>query len=158
VSLYVRLTHHECSNPVCKQASFTYGVGFQTLWRHENLDDATHEWLKHEFAHCPMSFFQQMNRSVARGSLVPVSGDPRLLRSFVDAPPKTSARVAFFAGELNRCFLPESQRKTFALFEQWQPGRHALHVLPEYAHLDVFLGKEAARDVFPLMLEELDHE
>jgi hypothetical protein len=29
-------------------------------------------------------------------------------------------------------------------------------VLPGYGHLDVFIGKDAARDVFPLMLEELD--
>jgi len=27
--------------------------------------------------------------------------------------------------------------------------------LPGYSHLDVFMGKNAARDVFPLMLKEL---
>jgi len=156
VSLYVGLTHHECNNPVCKQASFTYGVGFPTLWRHENLDDTTHEWLKHEFAHVPRTFFRQMNMSVANGSLVPVSGDQRLPASFVDSAPKTNARVAFFAGELNRCFLPEGQRRTYKFFNKWQPGRHALHVIPKYAHLDIFMGKDAERDVFPLMLEELD--
>jgi hypothetical protein len=29
-------------------------------------------------------------------------------------------------------------------------------VLDGYGHLDVFLGKDAAHDVFPLILEELD--
>ena len=42
----VKLTHHECNNPVCKLVSFTYGTGFPTLWRHENLNDETHEWFK----------------------------------------------------------------------------------------------------------------
>ena len=50
VSAWVKLTHHECNNPVCKHASFTYGIGFPTLWEHNNLDDATHDWLTKEFA------------------------------------------------------------------------------------------------------------
>jgi hypothetical protein len=29
-------------------------------------------------------------------------------------------------------------------------------VLPDYAHLDVFIGKDAGRDVFPRMLDELE--
>ena len=61
----VRLTHHECSNPVCKEVSFTYGSGFPALWRHENLNDETHEWLKTEFAHVPITFFAQMRKCVA---------------------------------------------------------------------------------------------
>jgi hypothetical protein len=32
-----------------------------------------------------------------------------------------------------------------------------LHTLPRYGHLDVFLGKDAARDVFPRLLAELRH-
>ena len=36
-----------------------------------------------------------------------------------------------------------------------QPGRHALHVVPGYGHLDIFLGRNAARDVFPGMVAEL---
>ena len=31
-----------------------------------------------------------------------------------------------------------------------------MHLLPTYGHLDVFMGKDAAREVFPTMLEELD--
>src|SRR5690606_23871314 len=60
LNLLVRATHRECRNNVCRWSSFTYGVGFPTLWRHENLDDATHEWLKHEFGPAPRTFFAQM--------------------------------------------------------------------------------------------------
>src|SRR5712692_5369076 len=72
----VKLTHHECDNPVCKHASFTYGTGFPVLWRHENLNSETHEWLKHEFAHVPMTFFQHMDRCVRAGHLASVGGFP----------------------------------------------------------------------------------
>jgi len=43
VANWVRLTHRECDNLVCRIASFTYGIGFPTLWEHGNLDGATHE-------------------------------------------------------------------------------------------------------------------
>ncbi|MEX0761068.1 MAG: esterase [Dehalococcoidia bacterium] len=156
VSLWVGLTHHECDNAVCKQASFTYGIGFPTLWEHDQLNEATHDWLTHEFAEVPRSFFQQMNRSVAEGALVSVESDPRLPASFAEYTPQTDARFAFLAGELNRCFLPESQQRTYEMFDAMRPNYHSVHVLPGYAHLDVFMGKNAAQDVFPIILDELD--
>lgn len=154
----VQLTHHECSNPVCKEVSFTYGSGFPALWRHENLNDETHEWIRNEFAAVPISFFAQMRRCVAAGRLVSVDHYPELPRDFTAQPPNTEARYVFFTGLENRCFLPESQVRTFEWFEQHQPGCHALHELAGYSHLDVFMGKNARRDVFPLMLAELNGE
>ena len=59
------------------------------------------------------------------------------------------------AGELNACFLPESQRRTYEWFEGQAPGRHGFHAFERYSHLDVFMGKDAARDTFPVILEEL---
>ena len=152
----VELTHHECDNPVCKQASFTYGTGFPVLWRHENLNDETHEWIKQEFAHVPMRFFRQMARCLRKGHLVAVEGYPQLPADFVAQPPRTDARFAFMAGEQNVCFLAESQERTFDFFQQQRKDYHSLHVLPGYGHLDVFIGKNAANDVFPIILEELD--
>jgi len=152
----VRLTHHECDNIVCRWASFAYGVGFPTLWRHENLDEATHEWLSDEFAAVPLSFFEQIRRCVDAGHLVPFDCRDALPADLTASPPATGARFALFAGELNRCFLPESQRRTHAWLEKHRPGYHSLHVIPGYAHLDVFMGKDAHRDVLPRMVEELD--
>lgn len=153
---FVKLTHHECDNIVCRMASFTYGVGFPTLWRHENLNDETHDWLSDEFAAVPLTFFKQIGRSIRAGHLVSVDGAAQLPASFTAAPPKTDARFAFFAGELNRCFLPESQRRTHAWFRGHRPhGGDTLHVVPGYAHLDIFMGKDAGRDVLPMIVEEL---
>jgi len=155
ISALVALTHHECDNAVCKQVSFTYGSGFPALWSHENLNDATHEWLKHEFAHVPLRFFEQITRCVDGGHLVAVEGLPGLPEDFSAQPPATDARFAFFAGDDNRCFLPESQVRSHGWFDRQRPGYHSLHVLPSYGHLDVFMGQYAARDTFPLILEEL---
>lgn len=152
---FADLTHRECDNAVCKQVSFYYGSGFPALWEHENLDDATHEWLRHEFADVPISFYRQIVRGVKAGHLVVDEPGPDLPADAATRPPRSDARFAFFAGTENRCFLPESQVRTHAAFEAREPGRHALHVLDGYSHLDVFMGRRAADDVFPLIESEL---
>jgi hypothetical protein len=93
---------------------------------------------------------------VKRGNLVSVEPLPGLLPDYAAAPPQTDARFVFLAGEHNRCFLPESQERSFEYFDRVAPHRHALHVLPCYSHLDVFFGQHASRDVFPLIVSELE--
>jgi hypothetical protein len=153
--LFVRATHRECDNTVCRMVSFTYGSGFPALWSHANLDEATHDWLKGEFAEVPLTFFAQMARSIRAGHLVPVSGVSQLPPTYVGSAPQTDARFVFLAGEDNRCFLPDSQQRSFDFFNRHRPGRDALHRIRGYGHLDVFLGRNAARDTYPLILEEL---
>ncbi|MDQ1695508.1 MAG: hypothetical protein QOJ03_861 [Frankiaceae bacterium] len=152
----VRATHRECHNSVCRMVSFTYGAGFPALWRHENLNEATHDWLRHEFGAVPMSFFRQMDRCAARGHLVRVTDEPALPASVVAQPPQTDARIALLAGQRNRCFLPESQERTFRWLDMHRPGYHALHRFDRYGHLDIFLGARAATDIFPTILKELE--
>ncbi len=152
----VKLTHHECDNTVCKWVSFTYGAGFPALWRHENLNDETHEWLKEEFAEVPITFFRQIANCVKHGHLMSTGKFRELPADFAATPPQTDARFAFFAGEMNRCFLPEGQRQTFAHFDALRRNYHTLHTFPTYGHLDMFMGKNAAQDVFPTMAQELE--
>jgi hypothetical protein len=152
----VRLSHHECDNTVCKMVSFTYGSGFPALWRHENLNAETHDWIRREFGPVPLTFFQQMARCVAGGRLVACEPRPGLPDDYTAEPPKTSARFAFLTGEKNRCFLPESQVRSHAYFSRLDRKDHSLHRLRNYSHLDVFIGKSAAKDVFPLILRELE--
>jgi len=151
----VNATHHECRNAVCKQVSFTYGAGFPSLWSHENLDETTHDWITHEFAACPIAFFRQIARCVRMGHVVACDRFPELPLDYTAQPPKTDARVAFIAGENNLCFLPQSQRQSFEYFDRLRPNYHSMRTIPGYGHLDIFIGKNAARDVFPIILSEL---
>ena len=65
-------------------------------------------------------------------------------------------RDSLMAGSRNTCFLPIGQRRTFAWLDAQDPGLHRHHELPGYSHLDLFFGREAARDVFPLILAALE--
>lgn len=104
----------------------------------------------------PLSFFRQMGACVRRGHLVSIEGFPELPADYTAQAPQTDARFVFLAGERNQCFLPESQRRSYEYLSRIRPGYHSLHVLPRYSHLDMFLGKDAARDVFPMLIGELD--
>ena len=153
---FVKLTHRECDNTVCRMISFTYGTGWPTLWLHENLNDETHEWLKHEFKSVPLVFFKQIYQCVKAGHLLAAEKLAPLPQSFIEYPPKTQARFAFFAGEKNVCFLPESQRRAYQYFCDHSDQKHSLHIIPDYGHLDIFMGKNASKDVFPSMLAALE--
>ncbi len=152
---FVRVTHPECRNTVCRMVSFTYGSGFPALWSHANLDPATHDWVSGEFAEVPLSFFDQMARSIRAGHLVRVRPIDGLPESYTATAPQTDARFVFLAGDRNQCFLPESQRRSHEFFAGHRPNFDAFHRLPGYGHLDVFFGRNAARDTYPVILEEL---
>ncbi|ATB34138.1 esterase [Melittangium boletus] len=156
LTLKVRATHRECDNTVCRMVSDIYGVGHPTLWSHEHLNPATHEWLKYEFAKVPLTFFAQMVKSLRAGYLVPVEGYRELPSDVVTRRPQTDARFVFMAGRKNHCFLFESQRRTYEALSRYRKGYHSLHVLPEYGHLDIFMGKNAPWDVFPIIQAELN--
>ena len=88
--------------------------------------------------------------------MVSVTKRPGLLRHYADEAPRTDARFVLVAGAQNRCFLPASQVRTHDFLQRHRPGKDSLHVLPGYGHLDVFLGKDAHADVFPLLIGELN--
>jgi hypothetical protein len=114
--------------------------------------------VKQEFAEVPISFFKQIGRCVRRGHLVSVSATRQLPADFAAEAPKTTARFAFFAGAKNLCFLPESQRRSYEFFDAQRKNYHSLNILENYSHLDIFMGQSAARDVFPLMVAELEKQ
>ena len=152
--VFVRLTHREKDTLVGKFVSFTYGAGFPALWRLENLNKKTMDWIQHEFGAVPLSFFDHIKKCEDVGYLRPNKDDDTSI--YVPNTNTSKARIALFAGEKNKCFLADSQRATFAYLDNIEPGRHSLHVLDTYSHIDIFLGKNAATDVFPLMIAELN--
>jgi hypothetical protein len=156
VDAWIKLVHHECHNGVCKWASYTYGTGKPTLWRHQNLNEPTHEWLKDEFGAVPLTFFTQMLRCVRAGHLLAVEEHPELPRDFSAQAPATDARLVFLAGAMNKCFTPESQRASHDWYATHSPGRSSFHVFDGYGHLDVFMGQRAAKDIFPTIVAELE--
>lgn len=152
----VRLWHVECGNAGCNMASFALGSGHPALYRHANIDEATHDWIATEFGRVPMSFYAQLAASERAGQMVSVRPKGGLPARFASTAPRTEARFALFTGAENRVFLPQAQRATHAFLDRHQPGRHSLHVLKGYGHADVFLGARAHIEVYPRIVAELN--
>ena len=128
------------------------------LWRHANLDAATHHWVAREFGYVPFSFFRQILASVKAGHLVTVDDLPAH-----PAGPRRHASAAeqiwtFVAGSRTCASCPRARCAATAWFRERSPQDHAYVSLPGYSHLDVFFGRDAARDTFPHILAGLARE
>ena len=148
----VELTHWENDTKVGKMTSFTYGAGHPALWELENLSPETKSWIQESFKAVPISFFEHIKKCVRAGVLVSRDGS----RNYGKMHPATSARFVFFTGKRNKCFLSKSQEESFAFFNRLQPAFHQLYEYEDYSHLDIFFGKNADKDIFPVMIRELN--
>ncbi len=148
----VMLSHREADTPVGKMVSFTYGAGHPALWELDNLAEETRTWITGEFGPVPLSFFTHIRRCVRAGVLVSRDGS----RDYGQQAGNCPARLVFFTGRRNKCFLPDSQERSYDFFEKLRPGFHRLYAYADYSHLDIFFGRNSAEDIFPTMVKELN--
>jgi cholesterol oxidase len=65
--------------------------------------------------------------------------------------------ITFLAGDHNRIFLPATSARTLHwLREANGPELYERVVLENYSHLDGFIGRDAVRDVYPVILRHLE--
>ena len=139
----------QCGNPFCRRVMFMYGE----VYDHDRLNDATHEHLHEVFGVANMRTFQQITRTLREGHVVAADGADVYLPQ-VD---RFRMPISFLHGANNRLFLPEGSKLTHDfLVEHNGPDFYTRHVIDDYAHMDLFIGKDAARDVYPVVTAELD--
>ena len=100
-----------------------------------------------------MTSFGQIGEFIRNSRLVDAEGAD----VYIPNVAKLQARIASMQGSENELFLPKGSAETM----NWIQEHHGIGactrlVFPEYAHLDCFIGRNAARDVFPLVVRELD--
>jgi cholesterol oxidase len=61
------------------------------------------------------------------------------------------------AGAKNQLFFPETCIRTQTWLSAYNdPALYTRHVFEDYAHMDLFIGRDAARDVFPYLIRQLE--
>ena len=124
------------------------------LYEHDRLNDATFdEALPEMFGEANVSALAQLALIARRKRIVDAGGRDAYLPGIagLDIP------VAFIHGAENRCFLPRSTQKTVRLLKRrFGAEKYTRHVIPRYSHIDCIFGKDAARDVYPLIRSHLD--
>ncbi len=65
--------------------------------------------------------------------------------------------MMFFSGSDNKVLNPESTDKSYSIMrDRFGTADYSRHVVQGYGHLDCWMGREAYKDVFPIVREEVD--
>ena len=138
-----------CSSNFCRRMMFMYGEVFD----HDQLNSATHDAIHEAFGVANLTTFTQISQAVRDGHVKGADGDDVYLRGYEGF----KLPIAFLHGENNRLFLPEGSLKTMEYLSEKNGSQYyTRHVIKDYAHMDCFIGKNAARDVYPVVTAELD--
>ncbi len=134
-----------CDSPVCQRIFALYGPSY----RHACLAPATHAAIPAMFGISSVPAFRHISRILRTGHVVDASGQDTYLPE-ID---RLAMPILFLAGEKNRLFLPETTKRLYdMLCERFGDDGFERRVFAGYAHMDCFLGQNAARDVYPDIL------
>ena len=141
---------HPHDSVVGRRIYFIYGDVFD----HSRIDDDTmRESVPSFFGISNLTFFEHMSRMIRVGKAVDADGAD----AYLSHPERFKMPIALLTGEHNRMFQPRSLELTHRWLEDANgPEGYVRHIVPSYAHLDCWIGRDAPRDVFPIALAELD--
>ena len=138
------------ANPVSRRLSFLYGQFAEV----GQLNEATYWDALHElFGLTSLPCLQHLAAMVRAGHVVDADGHdvygPRIQR--------LTLPLLLLHGGRNRRWLPEGTQLSYeALCRENGASFYTRHVIPEYGHHDCIIGRNAVRDVYPLMREHLE--
>ncbi|MEU8849323.1 alpha/beta fold hydrolase [Streptomyces sp. NPDC048564] len=149
-----------CPDPTCQILhNSAWGTG-ASLFVHENLTDTTHNRLADLLGPAPLWILPHLRRiELARTVVRWHDTDQRyrtLPRNALDAAARIDTPVLLLAGSENGLWL-DSQELCRDVLAHRQPQLDVTYTeIPGYGHLDTFLGRGAALDVFGHILDFLD--
>ncbi|MFE7776304.1 alpha/beta hydrolase [Streptomyces sp. NPDC057445] len=148
-----------CPDPTCQILhNSAWGTG-ASLFVHEHLSEATHNRLAELLGPAPLWILPHLRRiELARSVVRWHDGDHRyraLPQNALDAAGRIDTPVLLLAGSENGLWL-DSQKLCHDVLARRQPQLDVAYTeIPGYGHLDTFLGRGAALDVFGHILDFL---
>jgi len=148
LKLYTNAFRAYCSSPVCRRITFMFGP----LYRHANLNEATHTALHEMFGAASLRAFEHFVTMAGHEHVVTATGEDRYLPRL----DRFAFPIAFIHGAENEAYLPKSTALTYARLCEANGARfYQRHVIADYGHLDCLFGVDAARDVYPFIADHL---
>ncbi|KAL2197648.1 hypothetical protein P885DRAFT_35367 [Corynascus similis CBS 632.67] len=151
--MYPQPRRELCNNASCHRVS----LAFNRCWNHANLNEATHRQIDRFFGGINMTQQRMLMKMGYEGH---VMGNAPLFERLTG--PDNVARlrgipVMLFVGRDNAVLSPEATERTYeVLCEAFEDGDYTRKVVPGYGHLDCWMGRNAWRDVYPMVREEVD--
>jgi len=147
--LYPMPREWQALGPVCRRIFAIYGP----VMKPDQLNPDTRDALAWIFGYGNLTAFAQIRQFIRHGRLVDATGADTYLPHVERLEPS----IVLMQGGDNALFLPRGSEETM----MWIRARHgpsscARLLFPDYAHLDCFIGRHAARDVYPAVLREVE--
>ncbi|KAH6850734.1 hypothetical protein B0I37DRAFT_397020 [Chaetomium sp. MPI-CAGE-AT-0009] len=151
--LYPQPRREMCNNAACHRTSLVFG----RCWNHANLNEATHRQMDRFFGGVNM---RQLNLLMKMGYDGHVMGNAPLYEPLTSAANVERLRgipIMLFVGRDNAVLSPEATERTYeTLCDAFEDGEYKRKVVPGYGHLDGWMGRNAWKDVYPFVREEVD--
>ncbi|KAM3491958.1 hypothetical protein MY3957_004712 [Beauveria namnaoensis] len=150
-----------CASASCHRATILFG----RCWNHANLNEETHRHVDEFFSGANMALMHLLMRMGRRGrvstngpAFAPLDTDTNVERL-------RGIPIFFFSGADSQVLSPEATEKTYerlcTTFGLAAGGggsglQYRRRVIEGYGHLDCWMGRDAYRDVYPMVLDEVD--
>jgi cholesterol oxidase len=139
----------QCTSAVCRRILGIYG----DVYKHDQLNEETHRAIHEMFGVANLTTFNHLSLMVRKGQIVDSRGEDEYL-THLD---RLAIPVTLVTGAENNLFLPEGTAKTLQTLAKANDATlYQRVVFPNYAHMDLYIGRDSARDVFPTIVSELD--
>lgn len=150
-----------CNSAACHRTTLVFG----RCWNHRNLNEATHRQIDRFFGGVNMTLLhllmhQGVNAVVTSNApLREVLTTPRNIQRLKGLP------VFLFVGADNAVLHPNSTEKSYEVLcdtfgsisgDGAEGVAYRRQVVPGYGHLDCWMGRNAWKDVFPMVRQEVD--
>ncbi|KAK6209218.1 hypothetical protein LQW54_006538 [Pestalotiopsis sp. IQ-011] len=150
-----------CNNASCHRVSLTFG----RCWNHANLNEATHRQIDRFFGGVNMTLLHLLMKQGYDGGVM--TNGPLFDR--LDTPENVAnlrgIPFLLFVGRDNAVLSPAATEKTYEVLcdtfgtRDTRDGdglQYKRRVVPGYGHLDCWMGRNAYKDVYPFVREEVD--
>lgn len=158
---YPEKRNEMCRNAACHRTTLLFG----RCWSHQNLNEATHRNIDQFFGGASMNLMSLLKRMGSRGEVSTNAPEYEELTGPENVERLRGIPFLFFAGQDSGVLSPRATEVTYErLIDAFGisaglPGgsiQYRRRVVPGYGHLDCWMGRNAWRDVFPFVREEVD--
>ncbi|KAH8663936.1 glucose-methanol-choline oxidoreductase [Xylariales sp. PMI_506] len=149
-----------CSNASCHRITLTFG----RCWNHHNLNEATHRQIDRFFGGVNMTLLHLLMKQGYEGGVMSNAPLFERLDTHDNIEKLRGLPIMLFVGRDNAVLSPAATEKTYEIlcdrFGTKNPKgsgfQYRRRVVPNYGHLDCWMGRHAYRDVYPFVREEVD--
>ncbi|TAQ91395.1 hypothetical protein B7494_g351 [Chlorociboria aeruginascens] len=130
---------------------------YQLLWNHRNLNEATHRQINRFFGGVNMTLLHLLMQMGHRGFVTTNAPLCDQLTTSSNIRRLKNIPIMLFSGGDNKVLTPESTDKSYTILrDTFGSDHYERYVIQGYGHLDCWMGREAYRDVYPLVREHVD--